>query len=91
MDLALNGPLADPRLGSYIAGGTVSGIFFDSRTEGFRDTEYLSPDIRNLYGQLTLFPVKTYRLRFYGNRSDDNSLRLELNNRSNTEVWRRAS
>jgi hypothetical protein len=88
LGLALEGPLVNSYFANYLVRGSFRGVYFDSRSETVRATEYVSPTLRTLNAQLLLLSSKPYPIRATYSRADEYTLRLELNNRSDVDRLR---
>lgn len=86
LDLKLNGPLVNGYFGNYRAMMRLKATQITSEVDGGTTNDYISPEITTYNGTLELFPNRAFPLKIYTGKSEENSVRYEPGNRSETEI-----
>lgn len=82
LDLSLAGPVITPAFAGFLTRASVYGVFFSSSTDIQSKSEYISPDLRSFFAQMTLFPSRPFSLKLHHSSSTNFDLRFESNNRT---------
>lgn len=85
LNLSLAGPVISPKFAGFLTRASFYGVFFSSSTDIQSKSEYVSPDLRSYFAQMTLFPSRPFPLKLHHSSTTNFDLRYEANNRSDRQ------